>query len=124
MATSLSEKAKGKQRAVDPPPDIGQSSSSTHPASKDLTIRFTEGVSDLIVHVCEWETIKDVKQKVFDAPNALEWKAEEVLQLDQRCTTRAAKTAFAAYSFRSTAHGWDFHLRLAQLARGYAAEGH
>jgi len=64
MTAPLSEKAKGKQRAVNPP-DIGQGSSSTQPASRDLTIRFTEGGSDLIVHVVEKDTVKDVKQQVF-----------------------------------------------------------
>ncbi|KAI6030441.1 DUF2407 ubiquitin-like domain-containing protein [Pisolithus orientalis] len=53
----LSEKAKGKQRAVDPeingPPD-----------SRDLTIRFTEGIPDLILHVVEKDTVRDVKSKV------------------------------------------------------------
>ena len=64
MATSLSEKAKGKQRAADPP-NMGESSPSIQPASRNLTIRFTEGGSDLIVHVDEKDTVKDVKQKVF-----------------------------------------------------------
>ena len=73
MTTSLSEKAKGKQRAVDPP-EIGQTSLSAHPPSRDLTIRFTEGVSDLIVHVGERDTVKDVKQKVFGVPDTLERK--------------------------------------------------
>lgn len=67
MTTSLSEKAKGKQRAIDSP-NVGQGSSSTQPASRDLTIRFTEGGSDLIVHVAEKDTVKDVKQKVFYTP--------------------------------------------------------
>lgn len=53
----LSEKAKGKQRAVDPeingPPD-----------SRDLTIRFTEGIPDLILHVVEKDTVRDVKSKI------------------------------------------------------------
>jgi len=70
MATSLSEKAKGKQRAVDTP-DVGQGSSSTQPASRNLTIRFTEGGSDLIVHVGERDTVGDVKQKVFGTPRCL-----------------------------------------------------
>jgi len=70
MATSLSEKAKGKQRAVDPP-DVRQGSSGTRPASRDLTIRFTEGGSDLIVHVDEKDTVKDVKQKVFRPQSTL-----------------------------------------------------
>lgn len=80
-ATSLSEKAKGKQRAVGPT-EIGQSSSSTHPASRNLTIRFTEGGSDLIVHVGERDTVKDVKQKVFGPPDALERNADETTRSD------------------------------------------
>ena len=40
----LSEKAKGKQRARDPP-DLGSDPRSVH--SKSLIIRFTKGVSDL-----------------------------------------------------------------------------
>jgi beta-lactamase superfamily II metal-dependent hydrolase len=70
MAAPLSEKAKGKQRAVDVL-DVGQDSSTTQPASRDLTIRFTEGGSDLIVHVVEKDTVKDVKYKVFCAPRRL-----------------------------------------------------
>lgn len=70
MATSLSEKAKGKQRATDPP-SAGQGSLSAEPVSRDLTIRFTEGGSDLIVHVDKKDTVKDVKQKVFRPPCAL-----------------------------------------------------
>ena len=64
MTSPLSEKAKGKQRAMDPP-DVGQGPSSTRSASRDLTIRFTEGGSDLIIHVVEKDAVKDVKQKVF-----------------------------------------------------------
>lgn len=71
MTTSLSEKAKGKQRAVGPS-EVEQGSSSTDPVSRNLTIRFTEGGSDLIVHVGERDTVKDVKQKVFDMSNAFE----------------------------------------------------
>jgi len=66
MTTSLSEKAKGKQRAV-VPSEVEQGSSSTDPVSRNLTIRFTEGGSDLIVHVGERDTVKDVKQKIKDA---------------------------------------------------------
>ncbi|KAI0632292.1 DUF2407 ubiquitin-like domain-containing protein [Trametes polyzona] len=57
MAT-LSEKAKGKQRATEIPqvPDT--------PPSKDLTIRFTEGIPDLTVQVAEKDTVKDVKRSI------------------------------------------------------------
>lgn len=63
MAAPLSEKAKGKQRAVDTL-DVEQGSSGTHSASRNLTIRFTEGGSDLIVPVGERDTVGEVKQKV------------------------------------------------------------
>lgn len=60
MSASLSEKAKGKQRAVpvEAPPAEGP------PPSKDLTIRFTEGIPDLTVQVAEKDTVKDVKDSV------------------------------------------------------------
>jgi hypothetical protein len=117
MSTPLSEKAKGKQRAVDPPA-AGQGPSNTNPVSRDLTIRFTEGGSDLIVHVGERDTVKDVKQKVFGTPGALERKANKALRSDQRFPTRTTETTPAAHTLRSTTHGRDFHLLLAHLARG------
>ena len=61
MSTTLSEKAKGKQRAVEPPPAA--------PLSKDLTIRFTEGIPDLTVQVAEKDTVKDVKNNVRSFPH-------------------------------------------------------
>ncbi|KAI0770075.1 DUF2407 ubiquitin-like domain-containing protein [Fomes fomentarius] len=56
MSTSLSDKAKGKQRVVDPVPEI--------PPMKDLTIRFTEGIPDLTVQIAEKDTVKDVKSNI------------------------------------------------------------
>ncbi|KAI8978717.1 DUF2407 ubiquitin-like domain-containing protein [Trametes punicea] len=56
MSTSLSEKAKGKQRAVDSSPDAQP--------SRDLTIRFTEGIPDLTVQVAEQDTVKDIKNNI------------------------------------------------------------
>ena len=58
MSTSLSEKAKGKQRAVDPAQDP------LPPPLKDLTIRFTEGIPDLTVQVADKDTLKEVKDNV------------------------------------------------------------
>ncbi|KAI0667705.1 hypothetical protein C8Q78DRAFT_1052170 [Trametes maxima] len=57
MTTSLSEKAKGKQRAVEQDPNAP-------PPSKDLTIRFTEGISDLTVQVAEKDSVKDIKDSI------------------------------------------------------------
>lgn len=55
----LSEKAKGKQRAVDSEPGTSQGS-----PAKDLVIRFTEGLPDLTLQVAEGESVRDVKRKV------------------------------------------------------------
>lgn len=65
----LSEKAKGKQRAVDPPTDIfeGQTSSSVSQpseSSRDLVVRFTEGLQDLTISVEKDDTVRNVKKRV------------------------------------------------------------
>ncbi|KAH9924351.1 DUF2407 ubiquitin-like domain-containing protein [Epithele typhae] len=61
MSASLSEKARGKQRedpeAAEPEP----------PPTKDLTIRFTEGIPDLTVQVAEKDTVTDVKNSIRQA---------------------------------------------------------
>ncbi|KAG1723036.1 DUF2407 C-terminal domain-containing protein [Suillus paluster] len=59
----LSEKAKGKQREIDLPLD--QPSSSTPPNdSRDLTIRFTEGIPDFSLTVRPKHTVRDVKANI------------------------------------------------------------
>ena len=55
----LSEKAKGKQRAVESAVAV------TPPEEpKKIIIRFTEGVPDLALHVGEHDTIRDMKCNV------------------------------------------------------------
>ncbi|KAJ7128982.1 DUF2407 ubiquitin-like domain-containing protein [Mycena crocata] len=63
----LSEKAKGKQRAIDPL--AGLPSDHVAPPSrpdvvKDLVIRFTEGTPDLTVVITKDDTLKDVKNMI------------------------------------------------------------
>lgn len=54
----LSEKAKGKQRAIDPELD-------GEPCNyRNLTIRFTEGIPDLVLLVTSTDAVRDVKAKV------------------------------------------------------------
>lgn len=53
----LSEKAKGKQRAIDPEPE-------GEPDSRSLTIRFTEGIPDLVLLLTSADAVRDVKAKV------------------------------------------------------------
>lgn len=68
----LSEKAKGKQRAVDPPDDDyrapGQSTltetESEYDPPRDLLIRFTEGVPDLTIPVNKLDSARDIKRRV------------------------------------------------------------
>lgn len=56
----LSEKAKGKQRAIDPERD-GEPSQAD---SRNLTIRFTEGIPDLFLYISSTDAVRDVKAKV------------------------------------------------------------
>ncbi|KAG8935749.1 hypothetical protein FRC02_006558 [Tulasnella sp. 418] len=68
----LSEKAKGKRRAIeslDENPEDAVPSSST-PAVIDMSIpraviiRFTEGISDLLISVSKKETVREIKRKI------------------------------------------------------------
>ncbi|KAF8549221.1 hypothetical protein OG21DRAFT_1500545 [Imleria badia] len=59
----LSEKAKGKQRAIDPEVD-GEPSQND---SRNLTIRFTEGIPDLVLFVTNTDAVRDVKAKIVAA---------------------------------------------------------
>ena len=54
----LSEKAKGKQRAIEPPDEPEPE------LFRDLVIRFTEGLPDLILKVSQKDAIRDVKANV------------------------------------------------------------
>ncbi|OBZ68645.1 DSC E3 ubiquitin ligase complex subunit 3 [Grifola frondosa] len=56
----LSEKAKGKQRAVEPESHELEPLAPT----KDLIIRFTEGIPDLTIQVGERDAVRSVKGKI------------------------------------------------------------
>lgn len=61
----LSDKAKGKQRAVEllpSPPEVVVESPLD--LTRDLVIRFTEGIPDLVVAVDQQDAVRDVKRKV------------------------------------------------------------
>ena len=69
MQQPLSEKAKGKQRAIDPEPNDASNSSSTASAStqdmhRDVLIRFSEGAHDLLIPVTRTDTVRDIKRQV------------------------------------------------------------
>jgi hypothetical protein len=70
---SLSEKVKGKQRAMEPlDTTLGAGSSSQSPPTPDdtehlsqnLVVRFTDGLPDLTVTIEKEDTAQDVKRKV------------------------------------------------------------
>jgi DUF2407 C-terminal domain len=63
----LSEKAKGKQRA-DPIPE-GALNHSNPPPPLELMVRFTDGVQDLVLHIAEHDSVRDVKAKVCSLPS-------------------------------------------------------
>ncbi|KAG6837807.1 hypothetical protein H0H93_016175 [Arthromyces matolae] len=62
----LSEKAKGKQKAVELPVSEEIPSQSREPLdqARDLVIRFTEGYPDLLVIVNQTDAVRDVKRKI------------------------------------------------------------
>ncbi|THH10064.1 hypothetical protein EW146_g8488 [Bondarzewia mesenterica] len=63
MSKSLSEKAKGKQRAVDPvEPET---------PSRELMVRFTEGIPDLVLPFDKKDSVRDVKAKIRTARTQL-----------------------------------------------------
>ncbi|KAJ3569600.1 hypothetical protein NP233_g4945 [Leucocoprinus birnbaumii] len=74
QTAGIVEKAKGKQRAIDPLVTTNGASSSSQPAipedteqlSRDLVVRFTDGVPDLTVKVEKQDLVKDVKRKIRD----------------------------------------------------------
>ncbi|KAF9049916.1 DUF2407 ubiquitin-like domain-containing protein [Panaeolus papilionaceus] len=68
----LSEKAKGKQRAIDPASELGEGESSgatteTKDRPRDLVIRFTEGSPDLTITVHKPDFVRDIKKRIREA---------------------------------------------------------
>ncbi|KAF8500799.1 DUF2407 C-terminal domain-containing protein [Russula emetica] len=61
----LSEKAKGKQRADPIPKDVFNNGGPIPP--RQLMVRFTEGVQDLVLQVAEDDSVRDVKAKIREA---------------------------------------------------------
>jgi hypothetical protein len=59
----LSEKAKGKQRADAIPVDVFNNNGGPIPP-RQLMVRFTEGVQDLVIQVAEDDSVRDAKAKV------------------------------------------------------------
>ncbi|KAI0304250.1 DUF2407 C-terminal domain-containing protein [Multifurca ochricompacta] len=69
----LSEKAKGKQRANLIPEDTAAEHGSLTP-KRELMVRFTEGVQDLVLRVAGQDTVRDVKVKIREARPQLQFR--------------------------------------------------
>jgi hypothetical protein len=65
----LSEKAKGKQRADPIPVDVFNNGDPIPP--RQLMVRFTEGVQDLVIQVADDDSVRDVKAKVCPCSSLL-----------------------------------------------------
>lgn len=71
----LSEKAKGKRRAIDSLNNTNGASTSSQSAqpedaeqlSRDLVVRFTDGLPDLTIAVEKQDSVKDAKRKIREA---------------------------------------------------------
>lgn len=73
----LSEKAKGKQRAVESEAVIPK---------KELCIRFTEGIPDLTLQVGEQDTVRDIKTSArLFCPLCLILRLTCMAQVDTEC---------------------------------------
>lgn len=82
----LSEKAKGKQRAFALPSSIASTTSQStstedvEQLSRDLVVRFTDGLPDLIIIVEKEDLVKDVKRKIREARPELEDRRLRLIQ--------------------------------------------
>ena len=105
----LSEKAKGKQRAVEDGSQVD---------SRTLTIRFTEGFPDLVLFISGTDTVRDVKAKV-----RLVLYSESCLMpsLDTCRTSSAEGVASETNSCWPIAHGWYSVASLAEHLGGTPA---
>lgn len=120
-ARPLSEKAKGKQRAreVDDEDAPGPSSSSSHrphsPATRVVTIRFTEGVKDLNLDISERETVRDIKSKVSGRIRDLLANFFLTLPIQRQDSSHATFTGeekASPHPFWPTFNRWHLSLRL------------
>ncbi|KAH9969818.1 DUF2407 C-terminal domain-containing protein [Russula dissimulans] len=92
MMQTLSEKAKGKQRA-DPIPEDAPDLSG-HIPPRELMVRFTEGVQDLLLHVTEHETVRDVKAEIREARPQLQRRRLRLVHAGRLLTDRTQLTSW------------------------------
>ncbi|TEB37443.1 hypothetical protein FA13DRAFT_907122 [Coprinellus micaceus] len=89
----LSEKAKGKRRAVEveSPSNIGPSGSGTNepreePTKRQLVIRFAEGAPDLTVSVGKQDTVRDIKRNIHGVRPELKDRRIRLIHLGRLLT--------------------------------------
>lgn len=88
----LSEKARGKQRVDTVEPEAIPEITNV-PKKKEVTVRFTEGVEDLVLYVGEKDKGSDVRTKVsyFVLGEAKTIVVDVHFNIDQGSKTRTSK---------------------------------
>jgi len=82
----LSEKAKGKQRAEPIAEDVLNNGGPIPP--RQLMVRFTEGVEDLVLQVAEDDSVRDVKVKIREARPKLQRRRLRLIHAGRLLTDR------------------------------------
>jgi hypothetical protein len=97
MAVPLSAKAKGKQRAVEPV----EEDVPVQELTRELTIRFTEGIPDLVLQVKPPTSVRDVKKIV--SLSSMQCPPHDMeFNVDSGCQAPAQRPTCSTHSFWST----------------------
>ncbi|KAF8895712.1 DUF2407 C-terminal domain-containing protein [Gymnopilus junonius] len=136
----LSERAKGKQRAIEPiidDDDQASSSSGIHPsgqrdstdpkpASRDLVVRFTEGVPDLTVSVRKEDSVKEFKRRIRERRPELHNRRLRLIHSGRLLTDGTFLyswlTSLEERQRRATSENLELKAEDASLARGAAGK--
>ncbi|KAF8995501.1 DUF2407 ubiquitin-like domain-containing protein [Cyathus striatus] len=76
----LSDKAKGKQRAVETLPDVESTTEIGPSESRNLIVRFTEGIPDLVLSIQKQDSVRDVKKHIRDTRPELKNRRLRLIQ--------------------------------------------
>lgn len=112
----LSEKAKGKQRAVDISLEPVLSTLPELPAHRDVLIRFSEGAHDLLIPVTHDNTIKDIKAQIREQRPMLERRRLKIIH-SGRLLVDATHLLEYIQTLESRAHARDSYNDSGALSR-------
>ncbi|KAI0314069.1 hypothetical protein OF83DRAFT_1138573 [Amylostereum chailletii] len=92
----LSEKAKGKQRALEPGPSAPAAPPPPPPSLRVLVVRFTEGVQDLSLRLAAKDSVRDIKLKIRTARPELHRRRLRLIHSGRLLTDGTELYAFLA----------------------------